>query len=40
MKFVSSMMRRIFGVSVRATAKIKGPGYGAHGDHQNQMWYN
>ena len=37
--FVAKALQ-LFGYQVKKEALIKGPGYGAHGDYQNQMWYN
>ncbi len=34
-------MRVVFGKRVIAGVRaIRGPGYGAHSDNQNQQWYN
>lgn len=38
---IKHLMRVLFGKKVIAGARaIRGPGYGAHGDYQNQNWYN
>jgi hypothetical protein len=34
-------LRLVLRKSVIATVHaVRGPGYGAHGDNQNQQWYN